>query len=288
MSFLRFIRMTDWVVNILLLTFVLLVLAFAVYALWDSEQVHRNADKSRYEIYKPTAENKGKTFEELRDTNPEVIAWLTIFDTNVDYPVLQASDNMKYVSTNPEGNYSLSGSIFLDYRNASSFTDFNSIIYGHNMDKKTMFGEIGQFANQDFFQTHKYGNLHLDGHDFGLEFFAFVHTDAYNGRAFWPNVPENMRQEYLDGLLADAIQSRDIRISTDDRIILFGTCSGYSTNGRDILLGRISDQSFLPEVPDLEEGPYAIEFFASPVHLVTLLLKILLAAMIIMRVRRRK
>ena len=278
----------DSIINFFVLMVILLVLAFAGYALWDSEQVHSQADKSHYTAYKPTAENEGKTFEDLRAINDEVIAWLTVFDTNIDYPVTQTKDNMKYVTTNAEGRYSLSGSIFLDYRNHADFSDFNSIVYGHNMDKKTMFGEIGLFEDAEYFDRHGYGNFYFDGKDHGIEFFAFIHTDAYNSDVFWPNVPEDLRQEYLDELRDIAINYRDIGVSVNDRIVLLATCSPSTTNGRDILVGRITDETYF--ITPIEPIPLPTSqsslIVARPIHLVPFLLKILLAVMITYRAKR--
>ena len=287
---LAFVRGIDSVVNFLLLLVVLTVFAFAAYALWDSGQVHRDADKSHYELYKPTAENKGKTFAELIGINHEVIAWLTVFDTSIDYPVTHTTDNMKYVNTNAEGRYSLSGSIFLDYRNSGDFSDFNNIVYGHNMDKRTMFGEVGEFADGDIFNTKRYGNLYFNGRNHGIEFFAFVHTDAYNGSVFWPNVPEGLRQEYLDSLLEDALHVRDIGVTTSDNLVLLSTCSPNSTNGRDILVGRLTDTVFIQSVDDVDDLPKNEKtvLLARPVHIVPILIKTLLAVMILTKVRKRR
>ena len=283
------IKGLDNIIGFLVLTIVLLVLAFAGYALWDSEQIHSQADKSLYTVYKPTAENAGRTFKELRQLNDEVIAWLTVNDTNIDYPITQGTNNMKYVNTNAEGRYSLSGSVFLDYRNNSGFSDFNSIIYGHNMDRKTMFGEIGYFADELYFSSHEYGNLYYNEADHGIEFFAFIHTDAYNSDIFWPNIPIDLRQEYLDGLLEEASHVRDIGISVDDRLILLATCSPSSTNGRDILVGRITDLAPIEDIDETVEpkSPERTRILARPIHVVPFLLKTILAVMLVLRVRRR-
>jgi sortase B len=167
-----------------------------------------------------------------------------VYGTNIDYPVTQGQDNMKYVNTNAEGLYSLSGSIFLDCCNNKDFSDFNNILYGHHMAKKAMFGDIGDFRNQDMFDTHRYGNLYFDGKDHGIEFFTFVHTDAYDNTVFTAAVQEEDRQAYLDYLVTKAIHERDIGVTTLDHIILLSTCSSSSTNGRDILIGRITDEVF--------------------------------------------
>jgi len=246
------IRVAKSIINNTVLVVFVLMIAFAGYALWDSKQLHKSAGKSVYEVYKPTAANGGKTFKELQVINDEVIGWLTVYGTNIDYPVTQAPNNEKYVNTNAEGRYSLSGAIFLDANNSKDFSDFNSIIYGHHMAKKVMFGEIGEFSDRNVFDANKYGNLYFDGKDHGLEFFAFVHADAYDHSIFSPNRKEDARQTYLFNLLAKSMYLRDVGVSIDDRIVLLSTCSADSTNGRDILVAKLTDEVF--EDPALGAG----------------------------------
>ena len=238
------VRTANSLVNFAVLAAILLLLAFGCYALWDSNQVYNAANAAQYEIYKPTVENEGKTFQELQAINPEVFSWLTVYGTNIDYPVTQGGDNMKYVNTNAEGSYSLSGSIFLDYENSRDFSDFNSILFGHHMEKQAMFGEIGLFSDKDYFNARLYGSLYYNGTDHGLEFFAFLHTDAYDASVFAAGVSGEARQAYLDGLLDKAAFTRDIGVTAEDRIVLLSTCSAESTNGRDILVARITDELF--------------------------------------------
>lgn len=241
----RAIRTAHGIIDTFVLTIILLLLAFGGYALWDSNQIYQAADKSHYEIYKPTEENAGKSFQELQAINGDVFSWLTIYGTNIDYPVTQYEDNMKYVNTNAEGKYSLSGAIFLDCNNSKDFSDFNSILYGHHMEKQAMFGEIGNFSNKGMFDSHRYGNLYYDGKDHGVEFFAFIHSDAYDGTVFTANVlGDEGKQALLDELRGKAMYKRDISVTTEDHILLLTTCSSESTNGRDILVGKIGDAVF--------------------------------------------
>jgi sortase B len=239
------IKIINSLLNGVVLTVILTMLVFAGYALWDSSQLYQAADKNNYEIYKPAAEDEGKSFQELQAINSEVYAWLTVYGTNIDYPVAQGGDNMKYVNTNAEGEYSMSGAIFLDYNNKSDFSDFNNILYGHHMEKKAMFGEIGTFADESIFEAHKYGNLYVDGRDYGIEFFSYVHTDAYDKFFFTAALDEGERAPYLNYILLEAMYKRDIGVATTDRIILLSTCSTSSTNGRDILIGRIVNELFI-------------------------------------------
>ena len=239
------IKGVDFTINFMFLTIIILLLAFSGYALWDSKQIYDKADKTNYAIYKPSVEDEGQSFQELHDLSPEVLAWLCVYGTNIDYPVTQGKDNMKYINTSAEGTYSMSGAIFLDYGNSKDFSDFNSILYGHHMEQKKMFGDIGSFSSKEVFDERRYGNLYYGGADHGVEFFAFLHTDAYDSILFSPNLKEEeRRQKFLDSIFAKASHKRDIKVTTKDNIILLSTCSASSTNGRDILVGKITKKTY--------------------------------------------
>lgn len=258
----RAVKIANGIVNFVVLIAILLLIAFGCYALWDSDQVFAAADATQYEIYKPNVPAaEGPGFGELQALNPDVFAWLTIYGTNIDYPVTQGEDNMQYVNHNAQGDYSISGSIFLDCDNNNDFSDFNSIFFGHHMEKQTMFGEIGLFSGEEYFNARQYGNLYYGGIDHGLEFFAFLHVDAYDGSVFSPGVQgEQAQQLYLDNLLDKASFTRDIGVTVEDRIVLLSTCSNESTNGRDILVARITDtlfdDTFIPTETN-DTGPQA-------------------------------
>ncbi len=240
----KIIRITDSIVNFTVLTVLLLLIAFAGYAIWDSGQVYQAADSAQYMVYKP-AEEDSVSFDELRILNPEVFAWITVYGTHIDYPVTQGDDNAKYVNTDVYGDYSLSGAIFMDYRNDRGFQDFNHILYGHHMEKNAMFGDLASYAEKSFFDVHPYANLYYDGKDHGLEFFAFIKTDAYDGSVFTPRVQgKEAQQAYLKSLLDKAVYTRGIEVTEEDHILLLTTCSTDATNGRDILAARITKECY--------------------------------------------
>jgi sortase B len=288
-------------VNTVILLVVLLLLAAGCYSLWDSGLVNAAADSKQYAVYKPTDENGGLSFAELRAVNPEVIAWLDVYGTNIDYPVAQGRDNMKYVNTDAAGNYSLSGAIFLDSGNSADFSDFNAILYGHHMEKKTMFGELGLFADRGYFEARKYGSLHYGGKDHGLEFFAFLQADAYDSEVFRPRVTGREAQEaYLATLVGRASNVRDIGVAANDQIVLLSTCSSSSTNGRNVLVGRITDKLYedsfhredtgniMKPAADSAAGLWAQTPLWAKVTVIILLLLLLLCAAYSIRRRRIK
>ena len=237
----------DWATDIVLEFILIIALTFGVYSLWDSQQVYEAADSANYTAYRPEV-NDTLSFEELQQINPEVIGWLTVNDTPIDYPITQTDNNEKYVNTNAEGQYTLSGSVFLDYRNSSNFDDFNSILYGHHMEKKLMFGSLSDFADKKYFDSHEYGNLFFNGANHGVEFFALVLTDAYNDNMFSPAIREKEhQQEFIDYLFSNAKHLRNTSVTTEDNLLLLSTCTNDITNGRYILVGKLTNELHLQE-----------------------------------------
>ncbi|MCL2562614.1 MAG: class B sortase [Oscillospiraceae bacterium] len=280
------IRFVNGLVNLFVLTVVLSLLAFGGYAIWDSGQVHAAASSVQYERYNPTIESEGgPSFADLQAINPDVFAWLTVYGTNIDYPMVQGQDNIRYVNTDARGRHSLSGAIFLDFRSGPNFSDFSSIVYGHHMENRVMFGEIALFSERSYFEARRYGMLYFDGREHGLEFFAFVHADAYDMSVFRNGITEpEDRQAYLDMLLQTAIHTRpDISVTTDDRIVLLSTCAPNSTNGRDILIGRITaetrDNPFLTEEVHTQQAVPVIDGLTNLWTEAALWMKISIAAL---------
>jgi len=234
------VKAANQALNVVVLIAVMAMLALGGYVMWDSSQVFAQASETNYAPYKPSG-TADLSFQDLQNMNPEVIGWLNVYGTHIDYPITQGKDDMKYINTDAMGDYSLSGAIFLDASNNPGFTDISSIVYGHHMDADTMFGELTDFADAGYFASHQYGSLYADGQTLGLQFFAFVHADAYDETVYNTKVGSESEVEYVNGLKALATQVRsDVSIKPGDRLILLSTCSSSTTNGRDILVGEIS------------------------------------------------
>ena len=150
------VKAANQALNIVVLIAIMAMLALGGYVMWDSSQVYAQASETNYASYKPSSESD-LSFQDLQNMNPEVVAWLDVYGTHIDYPVTHGTDNMKYVNTDATGAYSLSGAIFLDAGNNPDFTDVNNIVYGHHMDAATMFGELTNFADNGYFVSHQYG-----------------------------------------------------------------------------------------------------------------------------------
>ena len=218
------------------------MLLYGGYSLWNTIMIYRGAFSSNDLLkYQPTGDGPNSiTLGELMKLNKDVVGWITIFDTHISYPVVQGKDNQEYLNKDVFGEFSFSGSIFLDYRNACDFTDSYSIIYGHHMEYGAMFGDVVEFKNDDYFQEHKTGALFLLDDTYKITLFACVETQEFNNKIYNPIV---QGKDNLDTLLKyikdEAVQYRDISLNHDDKIIGLSTCAEAGTNERVVLFGRL-------------------------------------------------
>lgn len=142
-------RTTDYV----LLLFFLLLILIGGYTMYDTILVYDLAGGNDFKSFRPVIVD-GQVEWDMSALSEDVVAWLTVDDTNIDYPVLQGNDNTEYLNKDPFGKYSLSGSIFLDARNAPDFSDSYSLIYGHHMEYGKMFGALDDFLDEEYFDAH--------------------------------------------------------------------------------------------------------------------------------------
>jgi sortase B len=232
--------------NVVIAFLLIVALLYGGFGLWDTWNVYNNAGiDSDLLKYKPIATGKdapNPSLSDLQKINPDVCAWLTVDDTNIDYPVVQGQSNLEYLNQAVDKSFSLSGSIFLDYRNSNDFSDLYSLIYGHHMDAEAMFGEIPYFLKSDYFESHKTGVVFTLEHTYYIEWFACLETDAYDIQIYNPTYysSQSRMSELLDYLESNATQYRDVGVSESDRLVALSTCTAAATNGRVVLVGRMS------------------------------------------------
>ena len=239
----RFVRTLSRTVDNAVLLTLLVCLVVAVYSFWDTHQVNDAADNKKYQTFKPVTEEGRKSFAELQALNSDVIGWITVYDTSIDYPLVKAqNDNLTYLSKNPEGEWEGSGSIYVDYRNDAHFTDFNTIIIGHHMADHKMFGDLDLFVDPDFFNKHLYANLYFDGQDHGLEIYAILKVGSNHPLAALPNITDpEAKQDLLNNIMTEAVNKRDIGVTINDHIVVMTTCNLNETNGRYTLVAKLLD-----------------------------------------------
>ena len=172
----------DLLDNILIGFFVCLLL-IGMYLGGDMLYLFNHAESAKAEAYRPTKENT-TSFKEI---SQDCVGWVKIDDSSIDFPIMQGVDNIEYLNKDPYGDYSLAGSIYLDSRNSSDFSDEYLLLYGHNMEKDQMFGSIHKWQDVEYFNEHKYGTVYCGDTQYIFTAFAFVTVDSYNEYVFAPD-----------------------------------------------------------------------------------------------------
>lgn len=161
---------------------------------------------------------------ELKSKNPDYRFWLKVENTNIDYPVVQSEDNEYYLKKNINNEDDISGSVFVDFRNNSN-NDKNTVIYAHYMRNKTMFGELANFKDEEFFKQNNKITILKGSNEYTYEVFSSYVT---NTRFNYIETSFDTKEEYsnfLDSIIAKSTFKSDVEVNEDDMIITLSTCS---------------------------------------------------------------
>lgn len=228
-------------INILLISIIVVSLSLIGKELYEYYKDSKTYSEAME--YKPnvdSVESYRMDEELLKGINDDYKLWITIDGTNIDYPVVQADDNEKYLHTNFYGEQSKSGTIFLDYSTEVD-KDKNLIIYGHNMKNKTMFENITRFKNQTNFENDEI-KIIRDGKEYIYEIFSvFVENekDVQLINKFNSSIEYS---EYINGLKEKSIYNKEINNSDYQNIITLYTCSYEYEGARTIVCATLKNE----------------------------------------------
>lgn len=193
-----------------------------MYCLLDNYNVYNQVTRTQKLGFRPEVSENSITFSDV----PLAKAWLTVPDTQIDYPVMQGKDNLEYINKDCFGKYSLSGSIFADFQNKSDFTDKYNLLYGHHMDKGLMFGSLDNWNDENFFKKHVNGFLLTKDKIYKIRFIKICETEATDPKVF-----------SLD------LTNTDRGLNENKRYIALTTCKVTTDTKRTVLLGELTESS---------------------------------------------
>ncbi len=170
----------------------------------------------------------------LSEECKDFIGWIYIADSDIDYPIVQGTDNQYYLHHAPDGSENESGSIFLDYQCACDFSDKQNILYGHNM-QSGMFGDIRSFKEREKYDSHRYGWIFMNGCRYRIVFYALAIVNAYDPMfdiptdgAKWQKWIKDNSMYYTEGIVSD-----------DDVCVALYTCASDFENARALFVGKL-------------------------------------------------
>lgn len=182
-------------------------------------------------------------FDKLREINPDIYAWINIPNTMVNYPVAQypGDDDSFYLSHNMYGEYSFAGCIYTEKCNKKDFSDPNTVLYGHNMLNGTMFRGLHDFRDKAFFDENPYIYITTADRVLTYEIFsAYEYDDRHLMYSFDFNNKEVFKKylEYAaNPTRAMMYNTRNIKVTADDKIITLSTCLGDVDTSRYLVQG---------------------------------------------------
>ncbi len=176
-------------------------------------------------------------FDTLLADCPDVVGWIYCADTPINYPIVQAQDNSYYLRRLLDGTYNSSGSIFMDYRCASDFSGWNTVIYGRNMKNEAMFGTLQDYKNQEYYDAHPVLYLLTPTQDYKIDLIGGYTTPGTAEDTY--GIPQT--QDGRDALIAKVQQhstfQTDTAVNAGERLITLSTCAYEYDNARYVLVG---------------------------------------------------
>ena len=234
--------MKRWVSVIVLLT----LLAVAIFSLGKIADYYYHSNESKNNIRELLSDEdtKGENYRRLKEQNPDLVGWITIPGTPVDYPVMWTPDEPeKYLRTDFDGNYSLSGLPFVSADcNVSPMPDdkaySNTLIYGHHMQDGSMFEVLTQYEKQDFYEKHKtieFDRIYEDGsyEEYEYEVFSAFKTEIGKGFEYYryADVEDADRlNEYLENAERYNLFTYKRTVDNVSELMTLSTCS-YHVSG---------------------------------------------------------
>ena len=230
---------------------------YSGYVIADTFNTEYKAYTSAWDLlqYKPELIEDYETplnADGLSGINEDYRGWLTVYDTSIDYPVLQGQDDIYYAWHDIYKNSSLTGAIYLAAQNSGDFSDSYSLIYGHHMDNGAMFGRLDSFREKSYFDAHRDAVVVTKTGAYDVKFFAVATTDAYENQIYnvgnrAAEVKAFLARGGADGVgVGTQVLHYDPELAaTADKILALSTCASAETSGRLVAFGKMTKRSLV-------------------------------------------
>lgn len=185
-----------------------------------------------------------ESFKELYEQNSDIVGWITVDNTDIDYPILQAEDNSFYMDKDFYKEYSYPGSIFLDFRCdfRNMYMSAHQIVYGHNMKNGTMFQQLTKYQDEEFFKENRYININTLYGNYVFEVFGAYETPI---SFYYLETGFEDKEDWLEFIKVFQEKSdfkTDIELSGKDVVLTLSTCTNrHDKNYRYVVHARLKD-----------------------------------------------
>lgn len=223
------------VLLVVVVAFAVLNLGKALYKYWlDAHKYDKVTELAGAEKFTGDID-----FDKLSKENPDIAAWLYQKGGKINYPVVQANNNSKYLDTLFDGSYGASGCLFVDCRNSKDFSDSNTIIYGHHMKDGSMFGKLEKYKSQKYYKKHKRMELITPEGKFHLKIVSAYVTNTKSDAYDVSFEDDLAKQAFIDEAASKSAIKCKSKAKIEDRLVTLSTCSYEFHNARFVVVGKL-------------------------------------------------
>jgi len=215
---------------IMLVCLILLVYSIYNIVMWyvDNHKNETIKEEINEFINKESEDKNDIDFKALKDKNNEIVAYLKVNNTNIDYVVVKGNDNSYYLKHNLYKEYNRAGWIFMDYHNKLDGNDKNIVIYGHNTLDGTMFGTLRNVVKKEWYENEENHIIQLVLENEVLTYQVFSTysikvEDYYINTIFKDNSEFNT---FVNTLKNRSVYDYGVDVNGEDSILTLSTCTG--------------------------------------------------------------
>ena len=170
-------------------------------------------------------------FDSLLQTNPDTVAWIKVEGTKINYPVVQSTDNDYYLHHDYKKNDNMAGWIFGDYRDDFTNFKYNTIIYGHNMNNKTMFGSLPDAVLSSSWQNNPDNHLIKLSTPTSNSVWKVFSVYTIEPEVYYLKIPASAEshQEFITTIKNRSIYNFNTDVTVNDKILTLSTCDNLGT-----------------------------------------------------------
>ena len=186
-----------------------------------------------------------KKYETLYNKNRKLIGWLKIEGCDIDYPVMQTSNNEYYLDHNYNQEYDKNGSLFLDKDCDAAFPNDNMIIYGHHMKSGKMFGNLNYYSKESFWEDKKeftFDTIYETGtYAVMYVFRSKIYSEeeiVFKYYQFIDATSENEFNSNMEEMANMSLYDTGVTASYGDRLITLSTCDSSEEDGRFVVVAK--------------------------------------------------
>ena len=208
-----------------------------------ADEQTQDAEEKQNPLPKVSIENlKQLDIDALQKVNKEVMGWIIIPGAGISYPLMDGDDNSYYLNRTWDRQWNTMGSIFLEAECSNKLTDFNTIIYGHNMRNTTMFSNLKKYVKKSYWEDAPYVYIAAGKNVYRYDIFAAYEVEV-DGHVFWLRVEDDdLKQKFIDRSLEMSEINTGIVPTISDKILTLSTCTGNGHEKRMVVQAVLAEK----------------------------------------------